>query len=90
MVEHPAGVAHGPGQVEGFVHGIGVEGNDLTKRLGEDPAFPLSQAALDALLTSPLDFVGDARRQSREIARRIDEVVAAHPEASAYIPEPIL
>ena len=68
----------------------GIEGNDLTKRLGGDAAFPLSQADLDALLTTPIDFVGDARRQTREIASRIDEVVATHPEAAAYLPEPIL
>jgi adenylosuccinate lyase len=68
----------------------GIEGNDLTKRLGDDAAFPLSQADLDALLTSPIDFVGDARRQTRAVAARIDVVVAAHPESAAYLPEPIL
>jgi hypothetical protein len=35
-------------------------------------------------------IVGDARRQTQTIARRIDDVVRAHPEAATYAPEPIL
>jgi adenylosuccinate lyase len=68
----------------------GTEGNDLTQRLGNDEGFPLSTGSLEALLTHPLDFVGDARRQTQEIARRVDEVVAAHPDDATYQPEPIL
>ena len=43
-----------------------------------------------AVLTDPLDLVGSARRQVHAIARRIDEVVSAHPDDAAYQPEPIL
>ena len=68
----------------------GAEGNDLLDRLGDDPAFPLSTAELLALLTEPLDFVGDARRQVREVVRRVQDVVANHPAAANYNPEPIL
>jgi hypothetical protein len=35
-------------------------------------------------------IVGDARRQSQAIARRIDDVVCARPEADTYAPELIL
>ena len=68
----------------------GAEGNDLVERLGRDDRFPLSEAQLQALLTDPLDFVGDARRQVDEIVRQIGDVVANHPDAAAYSPEPIL
>ena len=68
----------------------GVEGNDLLERLGGDERFPLGAAELHALLTDPLDFVGDARRQVARVVERVEKVVAAHPEAATYIPEPIL
>jgi len=68
----------------------GAEGNDLVERLGRDDRFPLSEAELHALLTDPKDFVGDARRQIDQVVRQIGDVVARHPEAAAYTPEPIL
>jgi adenylosuccinate lyase len=68
----------------------GAEGNDLVERLGRDERLPLSEPQLQALLTEPLDFVGDARRQVREVVRRVEKVVAAHSEAAVYEPEPIL
>ena len=68
----------------------GAEGNDLLARLGADERFPLSEVELSALLTEPLDFVGDARRQVAEVNRRVAEVVERHPVAAAYEPEPIL
>jgi adenylosuccinate lyase len=43
-----------------------------------------------ALLSEPLDFVGDARRQVATFVARVDEVVARHPDADAFTPEPIL
>ena len=68
----------------------GAEGNDLVERLGRDDRFPLDEAQLQALLTEPLDFVGDARRQIARVVERVEKVVATHPEAATYIPEPIL
>jgi adenylosuccinate lyase len=68
----------------------GAEGNDLVARLGGDERFPLDAAQLDALLTEPLDFVGDARRQVARVVDRVEKVVAAHPDAATYVPEPIL
>jgi adenylosuccinate lyase len=54
---------------------------DLLDRLGADDRFPLSEAQLRALVTEPLDFVGDARRQVAEVVRRVADVVARHPNA---------
>jgi adenylosuccinate lyase len=68
----------------------GVEGNDLVERLGRDDRFPLSEPQLQSLLTEPLDFVGDARRQVERVVARVTRVVDAHPEAATYLPEPIL
>jgi adenylosuccinate lyase len=68
----------------------GAVENDLVERLGSNPAFPLSTADLTALLTQPLDFVGDARRQVREVVARVEKVAARFPDAAAYEPEPIL
>ena len=68
----------------------GADGNDLVERLGRDDRFPLGEVQLESLLTEPLDFVGDARRQVRDVVRRIETVVHAHPEAAHYQPEPIL
>ena len=68
----------------------GAEGNDLVERLAADERFPLGEGELRGLLTEPLDFVGDARRQVHAVVERIEAVVADHPTAAAYVPEPIL
>jgi adenylosuccinate lyase len=68
----------------------GAEGNDLVERLAADERFPLGEGELRALLTEPLDFVGDARRQVRAVVERVDAVVATNPAAAGYVPEPIL
>jgi adenylosuccinate lyase len=68
----------------------GAEGNDLVERLGRDERFPLTETQLQALLTEPLDFVGDARRQVARVVERVEQVVARHPDAASYQPDPIL
>jgi adenylosuccinate lyase len=57
--------------------------HDLLDRLGGDPRFPLSEQQLRALLTEPLDFVGDAPRQVAQVVARVGVVLARHPEAAA-------
>jgi hypothetical protein len=37
-----------------------------------------------------MGFVGVAPRQVAAFVRRVEDVAAAHPEASRYQPEPIL
>jgi adenylosuccinate lyase len=66
------------------------EADDLPARLGADDRFPLSEPEVRALLSEPLDFVGDARRQTATFVSRVGDVVARHPEAATFTPEPIL
>ena len=58
--------------------------DDLPSRLGGDDRFPLSEAEIRALLSEPLDFVGDARRQTATFVARVGEVVARHPQAATF------
>ena len=66
------------------------QADDLPARLGADDRFPLGEAEIRALLSEPLDFVGDARRQTQTVVARVADVVARHPQAATYTPEPIL
>ena len=63
---------------------------DLPTRLGADDRFPLTEEHARALLREPLEFVGDARRQTLSFVGRTSAVVAQHPDAAHYTPEPIL
>jgi adenylosuccinate lyase len=64
--------------------------NDVFERLAADPSLGLSRADLDALVSDPITFTGAAVDQVREVVRRVEEVVARHPEAAAYSPGAIL
>jgi adenylosuccinate lyase len=68
----------------------GAEGNDLLARLGGDARLGLSAADLDTAVGDPRAFVGAAGAQVAEITRRVDALVAEHPDAAAYTPSPIL
>jgi adenylosuccinate lyase len=68
----------------------GAAGNDLFDRLAADDRLPLDRAALDALVGEPLSFVGTAVEQVGAFAQQVAAVVARHPAAAAYVPEPIL
>ncbi|HEX6445678.1 MAG TPA: adenylosuccinate lyase [Streptosporangiales bacterium] len=68
----------------------GQEANDLLDRLGADERLRLSRAELDTLVADPLTFTGAADDQVRAVVARVERVTAAHPEAAAYDPEPIL
>ncbi|SHE54356.1 adenylosuccinate lyase [Streptoalloteichus hindustanus] len=68
----------------------GAERNDLLDRLAADERVPLDRGELDALLADRLPFTGAAAAQVAEVVRRVEEVVARHPEAAAYAPAPIL
>jgi adenylosuccinate lyase len=63
---------------------------DLPARLGGDSRFPLDEATIRTLLKEPLDFVGDARRQTQAVCEQVGAVVARHAEAASYVPAPIL
>jgi adenylosuccinate lyase len=68
----------------------GAAGNDLLDRLAADDRLPLDRAALDSLVGEPLGFVGTAVAQVEAFVGQVGEVVARHPDAAAYRPEPIL
>ena len=64
--------------------------NDLVSRLGADPRLPLNQDEIDALLNQPLNFTGNAARQTQAVVERIHGVLARHHEAASYRPTSIL
>jgi adenylosuccinate lyase len=68
----------------------GAERNDLLDRLAADSRLGISKAELDALVGSPLAFTGAATTQIAQVIQRVEDVAAAHPEAAAYTPAPIL
>jgi adenylosuccinate lyase len=68
----------------------GTDSNDLLDRLAADGRLSLTRADLDGLVAEPLTFTGAATTQVDQVVRRVEEVVAAHPDAAAYWPDPIL
>ena len=68
----------------------GSEGNDLLDRLAADGRLQLSRAQLDEVVADPLGFTGAAGAQVAALVTRVAAVVADHPDATAYRPEPIL
>jgi adenylosuccinate lyase len=68
----------------------GVATNDLLDRLAADERLRLTRAELDELVGDVAAFTGLASTQVRAVADRVAAVVAAHPEAAAYVPPPIL
>ncbi|MEO7429834.1 MAG: lyase family protein, partial [Acidimicrobiales bacterium] len=68
----------------------GAVDNDLLDRLAADDRLPLDRAALAALVGEPLTFVGTAVAQVAAFVAQVAEVVARHPAAAIYRPEPIL
>jgi len=68
----------------------GAPVNDLLDRLAADGRLGLSRAELDALLADRSGFVGAAGDQVSAVVAEVERVVAAHPEAAAYAPAPIL
>jgi adenylosuccinate lyase len=64
--------------------------NDLLTRLAGDDRLGLTEAELRALTAEPAAFTGAASAQVRAVVDRVAEVVAAHPDAVAYDPDPIL
>jgi adenylosuccinate lyase len=68
----------------------GAAQNDVLARLATDPRLGLSAQQLDALVAEPITFTGAAVAQTREVVRRIAEVVDRHPDAAAYTPGAIL
>ncbi|GAA5143060.1 adenylosuccinate lyase [Nocardioides marinquilinus] len=64
--------------------------NDVLARLAADPRLGLTDTQLAALVAEPIDFTGAAVAQTRDVVRRVGEIVARHPDAAAYEPGSIL
>jgi adenylosuccinate lyase len=64
--------------------------NDVLARLAADPTLRMSREQLDALVAEPITFTGAAVDQVDAVVRRVEKLVATHPEAAAYRPGPIL
>jgi adenylosuccinate lyase len=63
--------------------------NTLLDALAVDARLPLDRAALDALISKPIEFTGDARQQIARVVDRIDAITSAHPAAAQYKPHSI-
>ena len=62
------------------------KGNTLLADLANDARLPLDRIALDLLISTPLEFTGDARQQVARVVNRIDAITSAHPAAVQYKP----
>ena len=63
--------------------------NTLLDALAADARIPLDRKALDALISQPIEFTGDARQQIARVVDRIDAITSAHPAAAQYKPHSI-
>ena len=68
----------------------GAEHNDLLERLAADERLGLDEAALRAIVAEPIEFVGNAERQTAAFVATVADLVAADPDAAAYRPAAIL
>jgi adenylosuccinate lyase len=68
----------------------GAAGNDLADRLATDGRLGLDRAVVEAVLADRAGFVGTAVHQVDGFCRQVEAIVADHPEAARYRPEPIL
>ena len=64
--------------------------NDLARRLGGDPAFPMSKAQIDAVFADPGRFLGAAPRQVDAFLASVEAVRKRHPAAAGYTPGAII
>jgi adenylosuccinate lyase len=63
--------------------------NTLLSDLATDDRFPLDRAALDQLISQPIEFTGEAREQVARVVKRVELITSAHPAAAQYKPSAI-
>ena len=68
----------------------GATGNDLAARLAADDRLGLDRDAIEAVLADRTGFVGTGVHQVDAFCRQVEPIVADHPGAARYRPEPIL
>jgi adenylosuccinate lyase len=64
--------------------------NDLLDRLAADERLGLSRDDLEKALANPLELAGIAEQQVAALIAEVEKVAAAHPEAAAYRPGPVV
>jgi adenylosuccinate lyase len=64
--------------------------NDLLDRLAADPRLGITRAELEAAIADPIELTGTAGQQVATLAAEIEKLAAAHPDAAAYRPRPVL
>ncbi len=64
------------------------EGNphSLIASIDEDPRIPLSQTALEELVSNPSEFIGEATSQTERVIARIEAAIKHFPGARGYTP----
>jgi len=60
--------------------------NSLLDDLANDSRIPLDRSALNALISDPIEFTGDARQQIARVVYRIEAITSAHPASAQYKP----
>jgi len=68
----------------------GDDADDLADRLAGDERLGLDRATIDEVLADRVGFVGTAPHQVAAFVTQVEAIVAAHPDAARYRPEPIL
>jgi adenylosuccinate lyase len=63
--------------------------NNLLESLAADARLPLDRAALDALISKPIEFTGDAKGQIVRVVGRIELITSKNPIAAKYKPNSI-
>lgn len=63
--------------------------NTMIDAIAEDSRLPFKKADLEALLSTPLEFTGDARAQTTRVINRIEAITLKHADASQYRPSSI-
>jgi adenylosuccinate lyase len=62
------------------------KGNNLLQALANDQRLGLSLNDLNALISEPIEFTGEARQQIARVVHRIEAITAVHPAAAQYKP----
>jgi adenylosuccinate lyase len=68
----------------------GAPANDLVDRLAADDRLGLDRDAIAAVMADTNGFVGTAPHQAAAFVAEVEAIVADHPAAAHYRPEPVL
>ena len=68
----------------------GKQENDLIDRLAQDKRLGLSKKLLQSAMDNPLEFVGNAPKQTAAFAAMVEKITKKYPTAATYHPEEII